>query len=84
MCGYDRMQCHCSITVEAILVLNEANSLVLAKLALVEFGFDPDAVPLTFVKMRENTVFRAETPIGAIDRAAPASPWIPQQARDIG
>lgn len=66
MCGYDRMQCHCSITVEAILVLNEANSLVLAKLALVEFGFDPDAVPLTFVKMRENTVFRAETPIGAI------------------
>lgn len=48
------------------MVLNEANSLVLAKLALAEFGFDPEAVPLTFVKMRENTVFRADVPGGAI------------------
>lgn len=48
------------------MVLNKANSLVLAKLALKQFGFDPDAVPLTFIKMRENTVFRADTPDGAI------------------
>ena len=48
------------------MVLGEANSLVLAKLALAEFGFDPETVPLTFVKMRENTVFRADTPGGAI------------------
>ncbi len=48
------------------MALNETNSLVLAKLALTEFGFDPETVPLTFVKMRENTVFRADTPDGAI------------------
>ncbi len=48
------------------MVLDEVNSLVLAKLALAEFGFDPEAVPLTFVKMRENTVFRADTPDGPI------------------
>lgn len=48
------------------MVLGEANSLVLAKLALAEFGFDPETVPLTFVKMRENTVFRADAPGGAI------------------
>lgn len=48
------------------MVLNEANSLVLARLALAEFGFDPDTVPLTFIKMRENTVFRADTPDGPI------------------
>lgn len=48
------------------MVLDEANSLVLAKLALAEFGFDPETVPLTFVKMRENTVFRADTPSGPI------------------
>ena len=48
------------------MVLNEVNSVVLAKLALAEFGFDPEAVPLTFVKMRENTVFRADTPDGPI------------------
>lgn len=48
------------------MVLDEANSLVLAKLALAEFGFDPETVPLTFIKMRENTVFRADTPDGAI------------------
>lgn len=48
------------------MALNEANSLVLARLALAEFGFDPDTVPLTFVKMRENTVFRADTPEGPI------------------
>lgn len=48
------------------MVLNKANSLVLAKLALAEFGFDPETVPLTFIKMRENTVFRADTPGGPI------------------
>lgn len=48
------------------MVLNEANSLVLARLALAEFGFDADSVPLTFIKMRENTVFRADTPDGPI------------------
>lgn len=48
------------------MALTEANSLVLAKLALVEFGFDPENVPLVFVKMRENTVFRADTPDGPI------------------
>lgn len=48
------------------MLLNEVNSLVLAKLALGEFGFDPETVPLTFVKMRENTVFRADTPDGPI------------------
>lgn len=48
------------------MVLDEVNSLVLAKLALADFGFDPDTVPLTFIKMRENTVFRADTPDGPI------------------
>lgn len=48
------------------MVLDEVNSLVLAKLALEKFGFDAEAVPLTFVKMRENTVFRADTPDGPI------------------
>lgn len=48
------------------MVLDEVNSLILAKLALAEFGFDPVTVPLTFVKMRENTVFRADTPDGPI------------------
>lgn len=48
------------------MALNEENSLVLARLALAEFGFDPDTVPLTFIKMRENTVFRADTPDGPI------------------
>lgn len=48
------------------MLLNEVNSLVLAKLALAEFGFDPESVPLTFIKMRENTVFRADTPDGPI------------------
>lgn len=48
------------------MVLNEVNSLVLAKLALPHFGFDPATVPLHFIKMRENTVFRADTPDGPI------------------
>lgn len=48
------------------MALNEANSLVLARLALTEFGFDAETVPLTFIKMRENTVFRADTPDGPI------------------
>lgn len=48
------------------MVLDEVNSLILARLALAEFGFDADSVPLTFVKMRENTVFRADTPDGPI------------------
>lgn len=48
------------------MALDEANSIVLAKLALAEFGLDPEAIPLTFVKMRENTVFRADTPEGPI------------------
>lgn len=48
------------------MALNEANSLVLARLALAEFGYDPEHVPLTFIKMRENTVFRADTPDGPI------------------
>lgn len=47
-------------------VLNAENSLVLAQLALPHFGFNPDEVTLTFVKMRENTVFRADTPDGPI------------------
>lgn len=51
---------------KATMVLDEVNSLVLAKLALAEFGYDPGEVPLTFVKMRENTVFRADTPNGPI------------------
>lgn len=48
------------------MVLDDVNSVVLAKLALTKFGFDPETVPPTFVKMRENTVFRADTPDGAI------------------
>lgn len=48
------------------MLLTEENSPVLAKLALADFGFDPETVPLTFVKMRENTVFRADTPDGPI------------------
>lgn len=48
------------------MVLDEANSLVLARLALPHFGFDPETVELHFVKMRENTVFRADTPDGEI------------------
>ncbi len=46
--------------------LTRENSVVLARLALVEFGYDPETVDLQFVKMRENTVFRAETPDGSI------------------
>ena len=53
-------------TRKATMALNEANSLVLAKLALPQFGFDPETAPLTFIKMRENTVFRADTPEGPI------------------
>lgn len=48
------------------MTLNGENAVVLARLALAEFGFDPASVPLTFVKMRENTVFRADTPDGPI------------------
>jgi Ser/Thr protein kinase RdoA (MazF antagonist) len=48
------------------MTLNAENAVVLARLALAEFGFDPASVPLTFVKMRENTVFRADTPGGPI------------------
>lgn len=51
---------------KATMVLDEVNSNVLARLALTEFGYDPDEVPLTFIKMRENTVFRADTPDGPI------------------
>lgn len=51
---------------KAAMALNEANSLVLAKLALAKFGYDPEQVPLTFIKMRENTVFRADTVDGPI------------------
>lgn len=47
-------------------MLDEENSLTLAKLALADFGFDAASVPLTFVKMRENVVFRADTPDGPI------------------
>lgn len=48
------------------MTLTESNSLHLARLALPQFGFDPDDVQLTFIKMRENTVFRADTPDGPI------------------
>lgn len=48
------------------MVLDEASSLTLARLALPRFGFDPEAVTLQFVKMRENAVFRADTPEGPI------------------
>ncbi len=47
-------------------VLDEAKSLTLARLALPHFGFDPETVKLQFIKMRENTVFRADTPQGPI------------------
>lgn len=48
------------------MALNAENSVTLAKLALPQFGYDPEQVPLAFVKMRENTVFRADTPDGPI------------------
>lgn len=47
-------------------MLTEENSLPLAHLALSAFGYDPATVPLTFVKLRENCVFRADTPDGPI------------------
>lgn len=47
-------------------MLTTENSLELARLALPKFGFNPDDVTLTFIKMRENTVFRADTPDGPI------------------
>ena len=51
---------------KAPLLLNEENSITLARYALRDFGYDADTVPLTFVKMRENCVFRADTPEGSI------------------